>query len=95
MSATRMDLAQQLAQALRVSVPEAKGYVDLFFTQILANLETVGDRVVIKNFGRFEVVATKSRPVRNVVTGEEMMLPAGQRIKFTPSDQFKDRIKQG
>ena len=95
MSATRVDLAQLLAQSLQISAAEAKGYVDLFFAQIQSVLNEVGDRVVIKNFGRFEVVATKARPARNVVTGEGVMLEKGQRIKFTPSDNFKLRVKQG
>lgn len=95
MTATRVDLAEALAKAMKISTPEAKGFVDLFFAQISSVLNEIGDRVVIKNFGRFEVVATKARPVRNVVTGEALMLEKGQRIKFTPSDNFKLRVKQG
>jgi DNA-binding protein HU-beta len=38
--------------------------------------------VTIRNFGRFMVVATKERPVRNPLTGEALTLPAGKRFKF-------------
>lgn len=61
-------------------------------------LETVkktlkkGKRVTLSEFGSFEVKRSKARKGRNPRTGEAISIPPKKRIKFNPSQSFKDSL---
>ena len=51
-----------------------------------------GGSVEIASFGKFEVIEHKKRPGRNPRTGEEIMLPAHNVVKFTPAKIKKNGV---
>lgn len=52
-----------------------------------------GETVVLNNFGRLSVKETAARKGRNPRTGEELDIPAGRKVSFSPSSVLKDRVK--
>ena len=51
-----------------------------------------GGSVEIAGFGKFTIVEYKERPGRNPRTGEEIMLPAYNVVKFTSAKNLKDGV---
>lgn len=49
-----------------------------------------GREVRLDKFGFFKVVPTAERKGRNPQTQEETIIPAGQKVKFTPSAKMKE-----
>jgi DNA-binding protein HU-beta len=60
---------------------EAKAAVTKIFEAMGKALDE-GDKVVVHGFGSFHVVMRKSKPGRNVRTGEPVMIPPRRRVKF-------------
>jgi DNA-binding protein HU-beta len=52
----------------------------------------MGKRVTLSGFGSFEVKSSKARKGRNPLTGETIFIPQKKRIKFTPSQSYKDSL---
>ena len=65
--------------------------VDVFDTIV----EAVSDdkSVQISKFGTFEKYTSSARTGRNPQTGEEIKIPAKQRIRFRPTKHFKDTVQ--
>jgi DNA-binding protein HU-beta len=58
----------------------------------LAETLKKGDSVAISGFGSFKVVGSKARKGRNSRTGEEILIPAGKVVKFTPGKALKESL---
>lgn len=69
----------------------AKRVWDAFLDTIKDEL-IKGEKVSLYKFGVFQVIDTKERIGRNVATGETMTIPAGKKIKFSPSQLLKRAI---
>lgn len=73
----------------------AKTETDVIMTEIfegIAELIAKGEKVSIPNFGKFEISETAERKGRNPATGEEIEIPAKNRVKFKPSTNLKDFV---
>jgi nucleoid DNA-binding protein len=66
---------------------EAQRIVDYLFTAMREALRK-GDKVVVQGFGSFHVVMRKPKKGRNIKTGQEVLIPARQAIKFRKSKDF-------
>lgn len=51
-----------------------------------------GESVRLHGFGTFERRATAPRTGRNPQTGEEIRIPAGQKVAFRPTKAFKQTL---
>lgn len=51
-----------------------------------------GDSVTFTGFGSFKVVERAARKGRNPHTGEEIDIPAGKVVKFTPGKVLKSAV---
>ena len=51
-----------------------------------------GQDVTFTGFGSFKVVKRAARKGRNPRTGEEIEIPAGNAIRFTPGKTLKDAV---
>lgn len=76
-----------------LSKKECKQAVDILFEKILDEISK-GNEVSIKNFGTFMPYNHSPRPVRNLVTGEEMILTKHRTMKFKISNVAKVYIKE-
>lgn len=72
-----------------------KVVVEDVINSFLLNIEnalSVGDNVVIRGFGTFEVVEQKEKVGRNINEGTPMIIPAHLVPKFNASDALKKKI---
>lgn len=80
-----------------VSVQKARHIFDMVYGSVKSDIKTEG-KVTVSEFGTFKVKKTKARkarPGRNPFTGESIMIkakPAGKKVKFFPSKQFKESL---
>jgi len=66
---------------------EAQRIVDFLFKSMRDSLRK-GEKVVVQGFGSFHVVLRKPKKGRNIKTGEEVLIPARQAIKFRKAKDF-------
>ncbi len=66
---------------------EAQRIVDFLFTTMRETLRK-GEKVVVQGFGSFHIVIRKPKKGRNIKTGQEVLIPARQAIKFRKSKDF-------
>ena len=52
-----------------------------------------GESVTFTGFGSFKVTKRAARKGRNPRTGDEIVIPAGQAVKFTPGKSLKEAVK--
>lgn len=62
--------------------------------ECLRNSLATGDGIVITGFGKFTITEHAPRKGRNPRTGEEVIIPATKRIKFSPAKLLKDAVQQ-
>ena len=66
---------------------EAQRIVDYLF-QAMRDTLRKGEKVVVQGFGSFHVVMRKPKKGRNIKTGQEVLIPARQAIKFRKGKDF-------
>lgn len=52
-----------------------------------------GNEVSLFGFGKFEISTRDSRNARNPQTGEEILVPAHNVVRFKPSSNLKNLVK--
>ncbi len=87
------DLSSQLALKTGMSRNRAYEFLKYVFALITAALER-GDEVVIRDFGKFQVVTRAPRQARNPSTGETVQVPARKSVKFKPSKTVRDKLNK-
>lgn len=80
---TRNDVAKEVAPHFGVTLQEADRFVLLVLNEIKAML-TRGDELAFRGFGRFSPVRQEGRIKRNPETGERIITPAKNVVKFKP-----------
>lgn len=81
----KSDLVQEVAKHANSTVIAARIVVDAVIKRIEANLDA-GNEVAIQDFGTFKVALTPARTMVDHLHGKgEIHVPAGRRVKFTPS----------
>ena len=98
---TRKDIARKATQLLNsqrnnlhVSLPEAEELVNLV-TLIIAEAVENGETVTLRGFGSFKPVKRKTKTARNISTGQTIILPPTVLPKFTPAQEFCQRVAIG
>ena len=92
MALTKAELAEALFAQLGLNKREAKDFVDLFFEDVRAALES-GDQVKLSGFGNFELRDKNQRPGRNPKTGEEIPISARRVVTFRPGQKLRLRVE--
>lgn len=91
---TKQDLIEALvhdAKLLRSSAIKAvEGTI-----KALSDAIAAGDTIAIRGFASIKVVDVPPRTWNNINTGRQKLLPASRRVKFTPSEELKNRLNQG
>ncbi len=88
----KRDLVQAVSQRARVSNSVAGRVIKSLVKTIASSLEDE-DMITLSGLGTFRTKARKSKPARNLQTGETVYLPAGKKISFKPSLSFKRVLK--
>lgn len=92
MALAKVDLAEVLYQQLGFNKREAKEFVDTFFEEIRASLES-GEQVKLSGFGNFELRDKGQRPGRNPKTGEEVPISPRRVVTFRPGQKLRKRVE--
>jgi len=93
MKITLQDIIDRIAEQNGVT----KKLSEDFLRELLAIVEETlskGDVVKIKGFGTFKLLPVEERKSVNVQTGEEMTIPAHNKISFTPEKELKAAINK-
>lgn len=59
---------------------------------VIQDVVTEGDKVVLVGFGTFEIRDRQAREGRNPRTGEKMEIPASKVPAFSAGKQFKEKV---
>jgi len=78
---TRKDLIDKVAEKFELKKKEAEAIVKFIFHEIAETVKK-GERVSIQGFGAFELRELKERNIKNPRTGEEIKVPAREKIIF-------------
>lgn len=92
MTLTKADLAKDLYEQVGFSKQESKEFVDLFFEEIRAALES-GEPVKLSGFGNFTLRDKNERPGRNPKTGEEIPISARRVVSFKPGQKMRAQVE--
>ncbi len=92
MSLTKADIANRLFDEVGLNKREAKEFVDAYFEEIRAALES-GENVKLSGFGNFQLRQKNQRPGRNPKTGEEIPISARRVVTFRPGQKLRARVE--
>jgi len=88
------DLAQLMAEEHELSNAKSRRIVRGVFDWIVENVADHKREIKISGFGKFSNVEAKAKTGRNPSTGELIMIPKRQRVKFTPFQCFKSAVNE-
>ena len=92
MTLTKREIGRAIhAAEPSISIREAARLVDVLFTILNRRLEQ-GEKVMITNFGAFEVVERAARRGVNPSTGQGMLIPSHRAVSFHPAPRFLEAL---
>ena len=90
MSLAKRDIARAIHEAApEISIAEAVSVVDAIFTAVKDRLAR-GEKVMITNFGTFQVVQRAPRQGINPSTGGGLIIDGHRAISFRPSPSLQE-----
>lgn len=90
---TKVNLVNVVADELDMAKKNVTEIVDTVFEVIIAGVNEDGE-VSIHQFGKFVKVVKPEHKARNPKTGEEIIVPEHNVVKFKPSASFKDSVAE-
>ena len=92
MTMTKAQIVETVQDDLGLQRKKVVEVIETLLEMIKRTLEN-GEDVLITGFGKFCIKTKKERSgVRNITTGEELILPPRQVITFKCSGKLRDRI---
>ena len=91
MNKTKLTFA--VSEGTGLSMSDSSIVVNAFLNSLIEGLIT-DKKVIIPNFGSFNVISKSSRNARNPKTGEHVVVPARKILKFKPSSKIKNLINE-
>jgi integration host factor subunit alpha len=91
MALTKADIVNQICKRNQISNSDAVDVVEATFEIIKGPLER-GEKVQVKNFGKFFVRAKKERRGRDPQTGAEITIAPRKVVAFAPSFAIKKSV---
>jgi DNA-binding protein HU-beta len=94
MSLTKRDIARAIHEAEpEISISEAVSFVDAIFTAVKDRL-AAGGKVMITNFGTFQVVERAARQGINPATGGGLIIEGHRAVAFRPSPFLQELLNR-
>lgn len=87
----KADLVVLIAEKARIRKAAAERAINTFIGAIRETLAR-GEKFTISGFGSFSVSRRKARKGRNPKTGQEIMIPRTETIRFKASGKMKKRL---
>lgn len=82
------DFAQRVAEECGVTHQLAEKWINAII-KTAGDVLSEGEDLFLMGFGKFKIMPMPERKVRNPVTDELYVIPAGSRVKFTPAERIK------
>ena len=89
MAMNRIQIISLVSEATGKDLKTAGYIIDTFLETIKTTL-VGGGKVVLDNFGAFEIVDCKERKFRNSRTSEEFIAPAYKKPSFSAARSFRE-----
>ena len=89
----KADFAEHIRKRFGFSLSESERLVNVIFTEITESLAR-GERVMVANFGTFNINHKRERAGRNPKTGEPATITARRVPTFKPSAEFRNLLKK-
>lgn len=83
----KKDFIKKISEKLKKSSAETEEIYEIFFGTIKEAMKN-GEQLVIKEFGKFEVVERAGRIGRNPQTGESIMIKPKKIVRFKASSHI-------
>lgn len=90
---TKQELARAVAKSAGIKSDEAVKAVETVFNTISDKLKTK-EQVFILGFGTFKFKHMEQRAGRNPKTGEYLLIPAHDKVVFSPSSDIKEAVEK-
>lgn len=87
------DIVTEFSEDIGLPKKTCQIYVNRLFEKMLEHLEA-GDEINVKNFGKFEMIATAPKKIRNINSGQLMVASSKNRIRFTMARSLSDRYNK-
>ncbi|MCR5077385.1 MAG: HU family DNA-binding protein [Prevotella sp.] len=84
----KTELAAAVAARAEISKKDAAQLINFVFGAISDTVCEKGEEVAIPDFGKFSLKAVPERKGRNPQTGEELTIPAHDKVVFKPATTF-------
>ena len=89
---TKADLVAQIASRANLTKAAAERSLNALLDEVQGALARDG-KLTLTGFGTFAVENRKERTGRNPRTGENIVIPASQVVRFRPGKGLKDSVK--
>ena len=91
---TKNDIACRIAEDMGITQTDAKRVVQLVLDEMVNGIASDG-RLELREFGVFEVYHRNSRRARNPHSGEMVIVPEYNTVKFKPGKRMEERVTEG
>lgn len=88
----RKELIEKMAQDAGITKTEAENALKALLGGIQKAVTSEEGKIILTRFGTFYKLHQKARKGRNPATGEEIMIEAGNVVKFKPGKTLKEEI---
>ena len=89
---TKQELVKTLASKTGLTQKDSEVFLKAFQETVIDTMAD-GDSIKLVGFLSFEVVDTKEKKARNPRTNEEIVIPAGKKIKIKQGSELKNAVK--
>lgn len=90
--ATKADLVNTIAEQANLTKKDARDLVNLFQETVVSLLHKEG-KVALPDFGTFTVIKREEHKGRNPQTGEEIVIPVHNVVKFKSGKRVREEFK--
>jgi len=91
---TKKELISAISREADINQNDARAAVEAFINTVTKELKKKDGQVQLIGFGSFTKVRRKARQGRNPQTGEAIKIKAQNVVKFKPSKNLKETVKQ-
>ena len=88
----KKELVEEISKQRCISKPQVRIIITQLLRAIYDNLQE-GDEITLRDFGTFHMVTNASRRAYNISTRSVENRPSTRRLRFKPSENFKNRVK--
>lgn len=87
------DFVKNIAEENSISKHQARKIIKSVFSNV-KDVISIGDNILVPDFGRFTVVKKNARIGTNLVTNERVNIPPKIAVKLIPTESLKNSVNK-